>query len=472
MPQSPTIFELTIRYWDLTKTVLITVVDPENPIEEVKQDGNSVVIVLPDDATGNVTVTIGDKNYTGKIENGTAVVDITDLPNGTYDAVISYGGDGNYSPITQNTTVTVKDSNVTVLMEVVGEITGRISETLQIPVLVHTSLGDLLSGDVRAYGVGFNFETTVKLNNGVAIFNVPMPDYVTTVNVMFIYGNVHKTVKITVVDPAKPIGDVTQPDEGSDDVVIKLPDDATGNVTVVIDGKNYTATVINGSAVVSIKDLPNGTYSGEVIYSGDNNYSNMTKIINIIVKNSETKPVVAPVYKLTGNNINVIYSGNALYKVLVTKDGKAVGAGESVTINFNGRNTVVKTDGNGYATFKINTNIKPKTYVIKASVAGASVVNKVKVNQIIKAPNKKVKKSKKVTKIKITLKKVNGKALKNKKIIIKLKNKKYKVKTNKKGVAVWKVKKSMLKKFKVGKKVKYTVTYGKAKLTKKLTIKK
>ena len=84
----------------------------------------------------------------------------------------------------------------------------------------------------------------------------------------------------------------------------------------------------------------------------------------------------------------------------------------------------------------------------------------------------KVKKSAKITKVKITLNKVNGKFLSKKTLKIKFNKKTYKVKTNKKGVATWKVKKSMLKKLKVGKKVKYTVTYGKAVVTKKLTIKK
>ena len=68
------------------------------------------------------------------------------------------------------------------------------------------------------------------------------------------------------------------------------------------------------------------------------------------------------------------------------------------------------------------------------------------------------------------MKKVNGKCLKGKTLKIKFNKKTYKVKTNKKGVATWKVKKSMLKKLKVGKKYKYTVTYGKDVVTKKLTI--
>ena len=100
------------------------------------------------------------------------------------------------------------------------------------------------------------------------------------------------------------------------------------------------------------------------------------------------------------------------------------------------------------------------------------VTNKVTVKNIIKAKNKKVKKSKKVNKVKISLKKVNGKYIRNKILVIKFKGKYYKAITNKKGVATWKVKKSMLKKLKKGKKYKYRVSYGKDVVTKKLTIKK
>ena len=62
------------------------------------------------------------------------------------------------------------------------------------------------------------------------------------------------------------------------------------------------------------------------------------------------------------------------------------------------------------------------------------------------------------------------KAYKNKKLTIKFKGKKYKVKTNKKGVAKFKITKKMLKKFKKGKKVKYTVIYRSAKLTRYVKI--
>lgn len=72
----------------------------------------------------------------------------------------------------------------------------------------------------------------------------------------------------------------------------------------------------------------------------------------------------------------------------------------------------------------------------------------------------KVKKSAKKLTIKATLK-IDGKAVKGKTIKFKFNKKTYKAKTNKKGVAKITVKRAILKKLKVGKKVKYQATYGK-----------
>ncbi|MDO5815012.1 MAG: hypothetical protein Q4Q18_05185 [Methanobrevibacter sp.] len=77
----------------------------------------------------------------------------------------------------------------------------------------------------------------------------------------------------------------------------------------------------------------------------------------------------------------------------------------------------------------------------------------------------KVKRSAKKLVLKATLK-VNGKAVKGKKITFKFNGKKYTSKTNKKGIAKVTIKKNVLKKLKVGKKVKYQASFG------KLTVKK
>ena len=352
-----------------------------------------------------------------------------------------------------------------VIMELADVFVGYVGRTLTIPIYIHDDLGVPLSGEVTIQDWGAK-----QLVGGRANFTIEMPQTEQLMRLLVYYEKINRNVEIDVVDPSDAIDDIVQPERmGKDEIIIELPVDAKGNVTVTVGGKNYTANVVNGTAVIEFNDLKNGVYSAKVYYSGDGVYDNMTKEFNLTIKYSSINPQTS----LLGNkDVSVIYSGSGTYKVLVFKYGKLVGAGESVTFNFNGKNTVVKTDAGSYATFRFTANAEVKTHTIKATYFGTTVTNKVKVTQIIKASDKKVKKSAKVTKIKITLNKVNGKYLKSKTLKIKFNKKTYKVKTNKKGVATWKVKKSMLKKLKVGKKVKYTVTYGKATLTKKLTIKK
>ena len=282
------------------------------------------------------------------------------------------------------------------------------------------------------------------------------------------YDNVTLTKEVSVASNV-PDNAFTIPDTAKDGepltYSINLPSDAKGYLEVDVDGKKYVAPLENGSASISVPGLSAGDHNVTVSYTGDGKYSPVTK--------SMAMNVSAPVYKITNNNnVAAIYSANANYKVLITKDGKAVGAGESVVITFNGKKTTVKTDSKGYATLKLNTQMKVKTYTVTAEYKGVKVSNKVTIKHVIKAKNVSVKKSKKVNKIKVKTNKVNGKFLKGKKLTLKIKGKKIKAKINKKGVATFKVKKSVLKKLKVGKKYKYTVTYGKDTVTKKLKVKR
>ena len=66
-------------------------------------------------------------------------------------------------------------------------------------------------------------------------------------------------------------------------VVVDLPEDATGTVTVEIDGENYTANVTKGTAKVNIPGLGVGEYNITTTYSGDAKYDLMTKKGNITV---------------------------------------------------------------------------------------------------------------------------------------------------------------------------------------------
>ncbi|MDO5814168.1 MAG: Ig-like domain-containing protein, partial [Methanobrevibacter sp.] len=64
--------------------------------------------------------------------------------------------------------------------------------------------------------------------------------------------------------------DITVGDDGV--ITVTLPDDATGTVTIEINGKKYTAKVHNGKAVFRIPGLKVGSYPIKAWYSGDDKY--------------------------------------------------------------------------------------------------------------------------------------------------------------------------------------------------------
>ncbi|WP_295611751.1 Ig-like domain-containing protein, partial [uncultured Methanobrevibacter sp.] len=94
--------------------------------------------------------------------------------------------------------------------------------------------------------------------------------------------NSNYTIGNLTVEKAKEVPDMTVIDQGNGTVVVVVGDNATGNVTVTVDGKNYTAEVVNGTAVVQLDgNVTPGTHEIEVIYSGDDTHepSNATSEI-------------------------------------------------------------------------------------------------------------------------------------------------------------------------------------------------
>ena len=103
---------------------------------------------------------------------------------------------------------------------------------------------------------------------------------------------------------------------------------------------------------------------------------------------------------------------------------------------------------------------------------GSDTIAKVKVKHVLKLKKASVKRSAKKLVLTATLKKVNGKYLKNKKVTFKFNGKKYTAKTNTKGIAKVTIKSSVLKKLKVGKKITYQATYLKDTVKRSVKVKK
>ena len=268
------------------------------------------------------------------------------------------------------------------------------------------------------------------------------------------FNSVSKVINFTVKPKVLPEIESSK----KDTVSVSLPSDATGQLTVTVGNKTYTQELVNGKASIYVPGLDSSS-NVVISYSGEGKYASFTREVNV----ASTK------VKLTGSNLNMLYTSGSYYKVKLTQNDVAL-VGKTVTFVVNGKKITGVTDKNGIASVKIT--LAPKTYTVTAQYSSVKVSNKVVVKSIVSAKNINAKKSAKTLKIKVTLKKVNKKYLKGKKVTLKFNKKTFKVKTNKKGVATFTIKNSIYKKLKVGKKYTYQVTYLKNTVKKSIKFKK
>lgn len=77
-------------------------------------------------------------------------------------------------------------------------------------------------------------------------------------------------------------------------VSISLPSDATGKVTVSVNGQNYATAVEGGQAHVSVSGLKAGDYTVKVTYDGSGSYSKVVKQANLKVSAESKSNGTAP----------------------------------------------------------------------------------------------------------------------------------------------------------------------------------
>ena len=239
-----------------------------------------VTATVPSDATGRVLVTIGEVGYYGTVVNGKAKIIIPNLPAGKYDANVYYEGDDKYLPsntavefsvLNKNTPISAKGDDI-----VVGDDAN-----------VVVNLPKDATGTVDIVVEGKKYST--KVDKGMAVFNIPglskgkyMVDVIYSGDENYPTNETVTTIDVRTSTPISAKGDnIEVGDDAS--VVVNLPKDATGTVTIIVEGKKYTAPVVNGKAVFHIPGLSKGKHTVKVIYSGDKNYSGNETVTTIDV---------------------------------------------------------------------------------------------------------------------------------------------------------------------------------------------
>ena len=312
-----------------------------------------IEITAPEDIALPVLVDVGGRGYYVNITAGKGQLYVPYLDSGNYTVVVRYTGDDKYNE-TQNatkfevskvpSTVNVTVENITVgdkaviKVETPKDLYGNVTVSVDgknYTVFVSGGEGTLVVSDL---GVGpytvdvtFNGSKKYKPSNNTATFNV----------------NKVKTSE----------SDIKVIDQGNGTVLVVVPNNATGNVTIKVGDKQFNATVVNGTATVELVDVAPGDYEVDVTYSGDDNYNATSTKANITAPKYDSSINITVGEIIAGENGTVV----------VTVGENATGV---VTVSVDGKNFTAEVI-NGTAVVEIgNLTAGPKTVVVEYSGDG------------------------------------------------------------------------------------------------------
>ena len=310
------------KYYGGSEKFIVTLTDKNNPI-----------------SNADVDITIGGETITRTTDsNGKIFVDLNQN-RGTYVVTINYEDLSNTSKVIINPAPTktvlsgVKNINVgdslTVTATVnatTGSVTFKINSKTQTVDIVNNkasyTIADLSEGSYNI-GVGYNDVSGNYLSSSdSASFTVSKI-----------------SPKLSVI--ADDIG------EGQDAIFeITTNEDCTGDISLLIDGKNYKNTLSNGKTIIKVPNLTTGDYNYTVSFLGDKKYGSKSINGNINVKSINVILNAPDLIKYYG-------STDKLSAQLLDKSNKPL-TGQKIIFTVNGRDYERITDNLGIASMNIN----------------------------------------------------------------------------------------------------------------------
>ncbi|WP_405267227.1 Ig-like domain repeat protein, partial [Methanobrevibacter sp.] len=265
--------------------------------------GEVEVITITSDVPGAVNVTVNGITVTLELNgeskeilfaafsnvlksDNRATLSLDNLKVGEYPVTAVYNGDENYESVTKSDEFTVNSKNATIDVDSSDIKVGE-DETITV------TLPEDATGTVTITIDGKKY--TAPVENGKAVFDIPdLSAGDKTAKIHYSgddnYGSSDTTISFTVSKVKPDVSAQNVSSDGSGKIVIQLPEDATGTVTITIDGKKYTAPVENGKAVFDIQGLSPGKHDIKVHYSGDDKYEAMEFELTITVEGNGTNP--------------------------------------------------------------------------------------------------------------------------------------------------------------------------------------
>ena len=234
-----------------------------------------IQITVPHDATGNLTLTVGNITQVKEITTSNMKFVFSNLSADNYNIIVNYEGNQKYSSQVKTNNVNINKyvssvkvnlSEIEVDKDLIITITANADATGNISLYINSKLETLTLSQSRA---------------NYTIRNITRGDYI----IKAVYNGDDKylqsrdAIKIEVdnIEATMNIkaNDITYGKIAVIDVY--LNDNATGNVTVTVDGISNTSSVNNGRTQITIANLDAGVNKNiTVFYTGDDTYFNKT----------------------------------------------------------------------------------------------------------------------------------------------------------------------------------------------------
>ena len=248
-------------------------------VNDIVFGGDLIVdAVLPGDATGEVVITVNGVDYHVSIENGKATGTISGLAAGDYTVTVKYVGDDKYTGVEVAENVNVAKAQP-VLGVVIADVDYGNGFVIEATLTGVNSAP--LSGNVIVTVAGKEY--TVKVTDGKGIATGDRLAAGTYAFAAVWAGDDNYNIvtengdfKVNKIDSSVAVN-VNNIKVGEElTITVNVPSDATGDVIVCVDGKEYKVAVENGKAVKTISGLKADDYTVTVKYAGDNNYNEAT----------------------------------------------------------------------------------------------------------------------------------------------------------------------------------------------------
>ena len=236
----------------------------------------------------------------------------------------------------------------------------------------------------------------INITDGNAIFtinNLTFGKWEVTAfytNTKFNSSSLKTTFEVEKLNPTI-ILNIKEAFEGQNETIIAKTNDLTGNITFIIDDKEFSVAIVEGEAKLTASDLDGGRHILKIIYAGDASHKNTILTQEFYIKNKNTKIILSINETAYGEEIkilakvdddavgNITFSVNNLYGSSQIKNGLATWSFRGLDVG----SYTIKADYSGDNQFMSNSS-QSNFKVIKASSEIEVYVNEVVLDENIR----------------------------------------------------------------------------------------